>query len=88
MFGVDGHTTLILNIPFKIQIFHRIGKKNKQTSVSNADQEIPTLRSTDNVGNLVNLVSPIILYPQVGLSLSASETEDRFYLSYCQIITV
>ena len=41
-------------------IFNVIGKKNNQTSVSDADQEIPTLGSTDNAGNPVNLVSGII----------------------------
>ena len=35
--------------------FNVIGKKNNQTSVSDADQEIPTLGSTDNAGNSVNL---------------------------------
>ena len=40
-----------------------IGKKNNQTSVSNADQEIPILGSTDNAGNEVNLVSGIIHLP-------------------------
>ena len=53
-FSVGRHTTLIVNILFKTSIFHRIGKKNKQSSVSDADREIPTLGSTDNAGNLVN----------------------------------
>ena len=34
--------------------------KNNQSSVSDADQEIPTLESTDDAGNSVNLVSGII----------------------------
>ena len=38
-------------------IFNVIGKKNNQTMVSDADQEIPTLGSTDNAGNSVNLIS-------------------------------
>ena len=36
-------------------IFPIIGKKNNQSLVSDADREIPTLRSTDNAGNSVNL---------------------------------
>ena len=34
-------------------IFPIIGKKNNQSSVSDVDQEIPTLRSTDSAGNSV-----------------------------------
>ena len=34
--------------------FYVIGKKNNQTSVSNADREIPTLGSMDNAGNFVS----------------------------------
>ena len=41
-------------------IFKIISMKNNQTLVSNADLEIPTLGSTDNAGNLVNLVFGII----------------------------
>ena len=52
-----------------------------KTSVSEADQEIPTLGSRDNGGNSVNLVSRLSVYPQVGISLSASETDVKFYLS-------
>ena len=44
-------------------ILNDIGKKNNQTSVSYAGGEIPTLGSTDNAGNLVNLVSGIIHLP-------------------------
>ena len=43
--------------------FNIIGEKNNQTSVSDADREIPTLGSTDNAGNSVNLVSGIISLP-------------------------
>ena len=43
--------------------FNAVGKKNNQTSVFCADREIPTLESTDNAGNLVNLVSGIIRLP-------------------------
>ena len=38
-------------------IFNIIGKVNNQTSVSDADREIPTLRYVNNGGNPVNLVS-------------------------------
>ena len=54
-----------------IRFYSIIGKKTNQLSVSDADQEIPTLGSTDNAGNMVNLVSDIIHYPRVGTSLSA-----------------
>ena len=37
--------------------------KDNQTSVTDAHREIPTLRSTDNAGNLVNLLSGIIRLP-------------------------
>ena len=40
-----------------------MGKKNNQTSVSDADREIPTQWSTENAGNKVNLVSGIIGLP-------------------------
>ena len=40
-----------------------MGKKNNQTSVSNADREIPTLGSMDNARNSVNLISSIIHLP-------------------------
>ena len=43
--------------------FNVIGKKNNQSSVSDANQEIPYLGSTDNAGNSVNLVSGIIRLP-------------------------
>ena len=44
--------------------FNRIiGMKNNQLSVSDADRETPTLGSTDNAGNSVNLVSGIICLP-------------------------
>ena len=57
-----------------------MGKINNQSSVSNADREIPTLGSTDNAGNEVNLVPALSVYPRFGIALSASETDDRFYL--------
>ena len=50
----------MVNILFKALIFPIIGTKNDQSSVSDADQEIQTLGSTDNAGNPVNLVSGII----------------------------
>ena len=43
--------------------FNAIGKKNNQTSVSDADREIPNLGSTGNAGNSENLVSGIIRLP-------------------------
>ena len=46
-----------------LMIYNVIGKKNNQTLVSGADQEIPTLESTDNAGNSVNLVFSIIRLP-------------------------
>ena len=45
--------------------FNVIGKKNNQTSVSDADREIPTLGLTNNAGNSVNFVSGIIRLPLV-----------------------
>ena len=44
-------------------ILNVIGKKNNQTSVSNADREIPTLGATANAGNSVHLVPGIIRLP-------------------------
>ena len=38
-------------------------KKENQTSVNDVDREIPTLGSTDNAGNEVNLVSGIVRIP-------------------------
>ena len=58
-----------------------IGKKIIQSLVSNADLEIPTLGITDIARNTVNLISDIIRVPSGGISRSASETNDRFYLS-------
>ena len=54
---------VIVNILFKASNFPIIGKKNNQSSVSDEDQEIPTLGSTYNAGNSVNLVSGIIRLP-------------------------
>ena len=59
--------------------FNVIGKKNNQTANSDADREIPTLGSTDNSGNSINLVSGIIRLPSDGISLTALETDDIFY---------
>ena len=39
--GVGHHNMLIVNILFKISIFPMIGKKNNQSSASDADQETP-----------------------------------------------
>ena len=46
-----------------LMIFIVIGKKYNQTSVSDADREIPTFGSSDNAGNSVNLVSGIFRLP-------------------------
>ena len=71
-----------------------MGKKNNQTSVSDADRDIPILRSMDNTGNSVNLIYGIIHLPS-GLDFSVCiETNDRFYfsissrVSYCQVLLV
>ena len=62
----------ITNDYFKI--FNVIGKKNSQTSVYDADREIPTIGSTDNAGNSVNLVSGIIRLPSgLGFSVCIGE---------------
>ena len=45
--------------------FYIIVKKNNQTSVSDANPEIPTLGSMDNAGPSVKLVSGIIHLPSV-----------------------
>ena len=66
--------------------FYVIGKKNNQTSVSDADREIPNLGSTDNAGNSVNLVSGIFRLPSVGISLSASVI-DSICLHAIQILS-
>ena len=60
--------------------------KNNQTSVSDADREIPTRGSTDNAGNPVpetryTSFPALSVDPRVGISRSASETDVRFYLS-------
>ena len=47
-----------------ISKFYVIGKKNNQTSVSDADREIPTLGSVDNAANSGNLVSGNIRWPE------------------------
>ena len=62
-FGAGCQTMLLGIILFKTSIFQRIGKKNNQSWVSDADREIPTLGSIDNVRNKVNLVSGIIHLP-------------------------
>ena len=82
-FDVGRHTTLIVNILFKTSIFQRTGKKNDCSLISDADREIPTLGSTDNVGNLINLVTCIILGAVI--FLSASKTNDRFYSTTCML---
>ena len=44
-------------------VFNFIGKKNNQTSVADADREVPTLGSAENAGNSINLVFDIIRLP-------------------------
>ena len=58
-FAVYLHTTFIVNILFKTSIFPIKGKKNNQSSVSDADQEIPSLGSMDNAGNSDNPIQSI-----------------------------
>ena len=67
--------------------FNIICKKNNQKLVSDADRENPTLWSTGSAGNPVhvNFVSGVIRLPLVGISLSASETDDRLILFFHQI---
>ena len=60
----------------KYYMFNVMGKKNNQTSVSDADREIPTLGSTDNAENSVNLVSGIIRLPS-GLDFSVCIRDRR-----------
>ena len=49
----------------------KLGKKKDQPSVSDADQEIPTLWSLVYAGISVNLISGINRYARVGISRSA-----------------
>ena len=59
--------------------FNVKGKKNNLSPVSDADREIPTFGSTYNAGTSFPALS---IDPRVGSSLSASETDGRFYLSH------
>ena len=59
-------------------MFNVIGKKNNQTSVSDADREIRTLGYTYTA---VNSFPALFVYSRVGISLYASVTDERFYLS-------
>ena len=43
-----------------MMIYCSIDEKNNQTSVSDADREIPTLGSTDKAGNSMGFVSGYI----------------------------
>ena len=60
-------------------IFDVMDKKNK-TAISDANREIPTVGSTDNAGNSVNLISGIIRLPS-DWDFSVCICDDRFYLS-------
>ena len=63
-----------------------IGKQNNQTSVSDADSEIPIIGSTDNAGNSVNLVPALSVYPRAGISRSAfSWVDKRHYFMHVGI---
>ena len=57
-----------------------IGTENNQTSVSESDREIPTLGSTDNAGNSVNLVSDITLLPS---GMRTQSQKSRSQLEKC-----
>ena len=54
---------ILLSLASPSIIIISISKKDNQTSVSDAVREIPSLGSTDNAGNSVNLVSDIICLP-------------------------
>ena len=92
-FGAGRHATFIVkikgsnrNVIIKSTIFFKNRyDKNNLPSVSDADREIPTLGTTDNAGNEVNLDSGIIRLPEVEISWSASETENKLYLSPAKI---
>ena len=58
-FGV-GRSVNCKHFKEMIQFYTIIGKKNNQSSLSDADRENPTLGSTNDAGNSVNLVSDII----------------------------
>ena len=62
--------------------FNVIGKKNNQTLVSDADPEIPTSDQRIMPELEKNSFPALSVYPRVGISLSASETDVKFYLSY------
>ena len=59
-----------------------VGKKNNQSSVSNADREIPNSGQRIMLETQQTSFPALSVYPWVGISLSASETDDRFYLSF------
>ena len=63
-------------------IFYIKGKKNNQTSVSDADRENPTLVSTDNLRKTINLVSGIIRLPS---GWDFSVCDDFIYILYLYI---
>ena len=52
-----------------LEIVNVIGKKDNQTSISDADREISTLESTDNARKSVNLDFGLSVYPRVGISV-------------------
>ena len=62
-FRVSSHITFKEVIDKTLMKLPIIGKKNNQSSVCDADLEIPTLRLRDKAENLINLVSGIIHLP-------------------------
>ena len=66
----------------KINDFYVIVKKNIQTSVPDADREIPTLGPTDNAGNSMKLFSGIIRLPSGG---DRRPMLNCVYLPSCQV---
>ena len=67
---------LIINSLFKTSV---LSKKNNPSPISDADREIPTLESTDIMQEMRFPALSICL--GVRISLSALETDDRFYIS-------
>ena len=80
-FGVGRHTTLIVNFLFlKLRLVRKIisHRSLMQTDQSKHSGQgiIPETRKTS--------FSASAVYPRVGFYLSASDTDDRFYLSHIQ----
>ena len=71
----------------EIKKAREIIKRNNQTSVTDADRKIPAPGSTESAGNSI-IISFLALsvYPRIGISRPASETDDRFYFYYMYIL--